>query len=59
MPLVQENATEEDEEGFTYKNISSSASFDISDLQGFVFGPNASRFWMYRKHINSMDIGKL
>ena len=32
----------------------SSASCKLSDIKGFVFGPFQSRFWMLRKHINSI-----
>jgi len=33
----------------------SKASCKIKDIQGFVFGGFSSRFWMLRKHINSLD----
>lgn len=32
----------------------SSASTPIKEIEAFVFGPQSSRFWMLRKHINSM-----
>jgi hypothetical protein len=31
----------------------SKASFRISDIQGFVYGPFCSRFWSMRKYVNS------
>ena len=37
-----------------FKRVKSFASCDISDIEGFVFGGFSSRFWTYRKHINSM-----
>ena len=33
----------------------SHASCFIKDITGFVFGGFSSRFWILRKHINSMD----
>lgn len=33
----------------------SSSSFKLSDVTGFFFGPNVSRFWMLRKHTMMID----
>ena len=33
----------------------SSASTYISDIKGMIFGGIQSRFWMFRKHFNSMS----
>ena len=38
-----------------YQLSKSSASCDFSDINSIVFGGFASRFWIYRKHINRMD----
>ena len=37
----------------------SSGSFRIKDIKSFVFGGFTSRFWLLRKHINSMDVNGL
>lgn len=39
-----------------YKNKMSSASFKLKDIQGIVFGPSSTRFWLFRKHMITMDI---
>ena len=54
-----DGAEEEDHEGYLSKTSTSSASFFISELKSIVFGPNVSRFWLYRKHINSMNINEI
>lgn len=41
---------------FTLKQ--SSSSFYLDEVEGFVFGPFTSRFWMLRKHILYMDKNK-
>ena len=33
----------------------SSSSCRLDDIQGFVYGGMTSRFWMLRKHINSLS----
>ena len=38
-----------------FKKRKSNASCRIDDIVGFIVGPFSSRFWMMRKHINSMD----
>ena len=49
--------TELDEEidEIEFKEQQSSASCHIADIQGILFGGPSSRFWMLRKHINSLD----
>jgi len=36
-----------------YKYKHSSCSCSLDEIEGFIFGGFSSRFWMYRKHINS------
>ena len=43
------------EKGKYYNLSNSSCSFDLADVTGFIFGGFCSRFWMYRKHMNSFD----
>jgi len=38
-----------------YSLKQSSSSCKLSDIQGFIFGGLTSRFWMLRKHINSLS----
>lgn len=44
-----------DEDGSEYIEYYSSASCRFEDIQGITFGPLGSRFWIYRKHITTMD----
>jgi len=37
------------------KNKQSSASCHVDNIYGLIFGGLSSRFWMLRKHINSLD----
>lgn len=37
----------------------SSASTDIDDIQGIIYGGISSRFWVYRKHLICMDYDKI
>ena len=39
-----------------YTPMRSSGSFKFSEVEGFIFGGLSSRFWMLRKHINSLDM---
>ena len=41
------------------KSKLSNASCKIADITGLVFGGFSSRFWMLRKHINSLDTQQL
>ena len=43
------------DEEFDYKKVKSQSSCKLEDIKGFTFGGFSSRFWMLRKHINSMD----
>lgn len=40
---------EEDE----YVTTLSSACCDVDDIQNIIFGPTTSRFWIFRKHMNT------
>ena len=47
---------EEKDENIKYKKLDSNATCLVEDIEGFVYGASSSRFWMMRKHINSIDI---
>ena len=38
-----------------FEIVDCSKSFDISEIESILFGCVGSRFWVYRKHINSME----
>ena len=40
---------------FDFKRDPSGASCYVKDIKSFSFGGFSSRFWLYRKHINSME----
>ena len=42
-----------------YEEKLSDASCDLKDIKSFVFGGFNSRFWMMRKHINSLTTPEL
>lgn len=44
-----------DEEDKDFDLLESSGSCKISEITGFTFGGQNSRFWMLRKHINSLN----
>jgi hypothetical protein len=44
---------------FAYKELESQASCAVAGIRGFLYGGFSSRFWMLRKHINSMERQKL
>ena len=44
------------EDNLRFKKMKSLASCKISDIEGFIIGPNSTRFWMMRKHINSLTM---
>jgi hypothetical protein len=44
-----------DDDGNEYIEHMSSASCYIEDIQGISFGPITSRFWLFRKHMNTLD----
>lgn len=39
----------------SFKRSKSGASCKIDDIESFVYGGFSSRFWLMRKHINSME----
>ena len=39
-----------------YQKGQSSASFNIEDVEGIVYGGVSSRFWMLRKHLCSLSV---
>ena len=41
-----------------YKLSISSASCNVNDIKNIIFGAAHSRFWMYRKHMNSINLLK-
>lgn len=43
-------------EQLIYKKVKSSASCKINSIKGVTYGANSSRFWLLRKHINSMEM---
>ena len=38
-----------------YKEFRSSASCNLSEIKGIIFGGLSSRFWLFRKHINNLQ----
>lgn len=44
---------------FAYEELRSKASCSVAKIKGFLYGGFSSRFWMLRKHINSLDRAKL
>lgn len=53
MRIEGEREVDEDAE-FDKKH--SSASCKLNDITGIVYGGFSSRFWMLRKHVNSIDM---
>lgn len=39
-----------------FTDVKSNASCYLKDIKSFVYGGFSSRFWMFRKHINFLDI---
>ena len=54
---LRENDKDNDgiDDEYDYVEKKSHASCKIDEIKGFTFGGYSSRFWMTRKHINSMD----
>ena len=50
----QDNLLKAEKDTYYYL-MESSTTFDLSDVIGFVYGGFCSRFWIYRKHINSFN----
>ena len=44
----------EDGQHLSFNRVASAASCKIADIKSFIFGGFASRFWMMRKHVNSL-----
>ena len=44
------------DENITYVKNQSNSTCLVEDIDGFIYGGFSSRFWMMRKHINSLDI---
>ena len=47
-----------DIDGSEYREKLSSSSCCIDKIKGLSFGPVSSRFWIYRKHMNSLSAEK-
>lgn len=43
------------DENVIFKKKKSNGCCYVKDIQGFLFGGLSTRFWMMRKHINSLD----
>ena len=41
--------------GHCHDKDRSSASCKVQDIQNIIFGPAQSRFWLYRKHMNTIS----
>ena len=50
---------EKSETPFEFKRVKSSSSCKVDDITSFVFGGFSSRFWLLRKHVNSMSLKEL
>jgi len=46
---------DEDLDDVKFDEKQSNASCKVSDIEGIIFGGISSRFWLLRKHINSLD----
>ena len=44
----------EDGENLTFERTKSSATCNVEDITGIIFGGFSSRYWMLRKHVNSL-----
>lgn len=55
--MLDDNDLDDDgiDDQFAIKLVKSKASCKVSEITGFIYGGFSSRFWMLRKHINSMD----
>ena len=47
---------EETDENIKYLKEKSNATCEVDEIEGFIYGASTSRFWMMRKHVNSIDI---
>ena len=59
--MLDDNDLDDDgvDDQFAVKLVKSKCSCSINLITGFIYGGFSSRFWMLRKHINSMDRLKL
>lgn len=58
MKNINLDLVEEDENKNDFKMIQSSACCEVSDIQNIIFGPTTSRFWIFRKHMNTIPQDK-
>lgn len=59
--ILDDNDSDDDgiDDEFDYVCTKSKSSCKVSQIKSFLFGGISSRFWMLRKHINSMPIEEL
>ena len=50
---------DEDLDEIEFKDHKSSASCHVDDILGFNYGGQTSRFWVHRKHVNSLPPDQL
>lgn len=50
---------DEDVDDVKFRDRKSSGSCKVADIQNILFGGVSSRFWMLRKHINTLDDAEL
>ena len=56
--IKRKKKTTDEDENIKYARHKSNGTCNVDDIEGFIYGANSSRFWMMRKHINSMDVTK-
>ena len=42
-----------------YRLVESKSSCNVSEIESFTLGPFTSRFWAYRKYINSLSVNQI
>lgn len=59
--MLDDNDEDDDgiDEEFEFKCSKSKSSCLVNQIKSFMFGGFSSRFWMLRKHINSMQIEEM
>lgn len=58
--LIKEQIGEDKwDERMQFTRDPSSASCSVQDITSFIYGGASSRFWLMRKHINSLQVNKL
>jgi hypothetical protein len=50
---------DEQAEEFKYDDKFSFTTMQVSSIKSIILGPNCSRFWLFRKHINSMNLKEI